>query len=432
MTTTTTTTAAAATTVAALTNILWTSASNTINTISMASRTFLEHYIAYLTSWKGFLAVIFVAVLSWGVWSERRRRLARARLERKDVVSGCFRLGLYGRSELDDQYLEEGNSRRRQHDHHYGEKQQRAVVKAIFVYPIKSCGGVELQRGGIISTGMVCDRIFSFAQLVSTDTTHEWRFITQRQFPKLALLQTELWLPDVEQVSENTELDKIGSWSMNGGCVVVRFPYPTDARYGSSAETVTIRLPLNATYERSRAKQYVEENVTIWTDRPLAINITNEIDPNSLAKLKYFLGVSNPLGLFKQHDDQLRRISRSLPPNSADQDYRVGFPDAFPIHIMNMASIRDIDASLPDETASKGRLDARRFRANIYVSGPDAYTEDRWKRIAIGNTASENGRQSIPAEFHAACRTARCQLPNVDPLTGIKVYISLHLLVIIV
>ncbi|KAI5366319.1 Putative molybdenum cofactor sulfurase, pyruvate kinase-like, insert domain superfamily [Septoria linicola] len=377
----------------------------------MESRNFLEHYVAYLTSWKGFLAVVFVGVLAYGIWRERKRRLTQERRQRRDVVRGCFRYGIYGKSELENQYCDSVRASQTP-------EKQRTSVKAIFVYPIKSCRGVELQRAGVTSTGLVCDRVFSFAQLVSTDTSHQWRFITQREFPKLALLNTELWLPNPDQ--DDNQVDRIQSWAANGGCLVVKFPYPTDSRFGQISETVTIKLPLNPTFERSIAKQYEEENITVWTECPLAINITNEIDAPTLAKLKYFLGVSNPLGLFKQNDDELRKITRSLPGESEGEDYRVGFPDAFPVSILNLASIRDIDALLPSDNVAKGNLDARRFRANIYVSGPEAYAEDRWKQVAIGKTASEDGRRSSSAIYHAACRTARCNLPNVDPATGIK------------
>ncbi|GIZ43244.1 hypothetical protein CKM354_000647600 [Cercospora kikuchii] len=390
---------------------LWTSFCDAV----MESRTFLEHYVAYLTSWKGFLAVVFVSTLAFGVWRERRRRLLQEReeTETSENVPGCFRFGIYGRSELEDQYQVPviGSN---------GNEKQRPTVKAIFVYPIKSCGGVELQRAGVTSTGLVCDRIFSFAQLVPTETGHEWRFLTQREFPKLSLLKTELWLPNLQELDEEADVDRVESWPANGGCVVVRFPYSAGSGAASSTEIITIKLPLNPTFERSTTKQYTEEHLKIWTDCPLATNMTNEIQASTLAKLEHFLGARNPLGIFRQNDNQLRKISRSLPADHQGEDFRVGFPDAFSVHILNMASVRDIDASMPEGSASKGQLDARRFRANIYVSGTPAYAEDSWKRIAIGNAANEDSKSQAPGIYHAACRTARCNVPNVDPQTGIK------------
>lgn len=53
-------------------------------------------------------------------------------------------------------------------------------------------------------------------------------------------------------------------------------------------------------------------------------------------------------------------------------------------------------------------LDALRFRANIYITGPPAFHEDDWAKASIG-----------PTKYHVSCRTTRCKLPNVDPATGI-------------
>jgi uncharacterized protein YcbX len=43
------------------------------------------------------------------------------------------------------------------------------------------------------------------------------------------------------------------------------------------------------------------------------------------------------------------------------------------------------------------------------VSGTRPFAEDAWKIIRSGNL-----------DYHVSCRTTRCDLPNVDPLTGIK------------
>jgi uncharacterized protein YcbX len=53
------------------------------------------------------------------------------------------------------------------------------------------------------------------------------------------------------------------------------------------------------------------------------------------------------------------------------------------------------------------RLSAARFRANLIITGPEAYHEDTWRRIKIGFY-----------EYDVSCRTARCKMPNVDQVTG--------------
>ena len=43
------------------------------------------------------------------------------------------------------------------------------------------------------------------------------------------------------------------------------------------------------------------------------------------------------------------------------------------------------------------------------VTGIPPFAEDDWKVIRSGNL-----------DYHVSCRTTRCDLPNVDPQTGIK------------
>lgn len=53
-------------------------------------------------------------------------------------------------------------------------------------------------------------------------------------------------------------------------------------------------------------------------------------------------------------------------------------------------------------------VNALRYRANIYFTGPPAFDEDNWTKAKIGSTSC-----------HISCRTTRCKLPNVDPETGV-------------
>jgi uncharacterized protein YcbX len=74
------------------------------------------------------------------------------------------------------------------------------------------------------------------------------------------------------------------------------------------------------------------------------------------------------------------------------------------LHILNLASVRDLNEKISDQLP---HLSVKRFRANIILTGPPPYDEDDWKRFEIaGHT------------FFAACRTVRCKMPNVHPETG--------------
>lgn len=441
----------------------------------MATHTFFQHYIEYLTSPGGAIAIFVVLSILLRLFAEARKHTPSAP---ESTILGCFRVGLRGKSNLEDQYEINPDTEDREPE---GTKEPR--VKALMVYPVKSCRGVELSACEVTGTGLRNDRLFSFAQLVSrkpdvqvnpdgisepeTGVAHQWRFITQREFPRLALVTTELWIPDPRlqperhdsaldgrvkgnavksqlrhrgrsrgrNESASAELTRTSTsaageaddWTANGGCLVIRFPYEHDRTLlgGSNVETLTLRVPLSPTLERAKLKEYRYETMEIWKDCPSSINMSNEIDQESLAKLKYFLGVTNPLGLFREDDSNLRTITRSLPKDRDDDEFQVGFADAFPVHILNLKSARAVDDDLPENTKAKGELDAIRFRANIYTTGVLAYAEDEWMRIQVGAAVNAN-EKAVAAEYHAACRTARCILPNVDPSSGLKDRIEPH------
>ena len=118
---------------------------------------------------------------------------------------GCRKLGLGTYSNIRDEHhprYSKGSSTSQGLDENSSWR-----VKSVLMYPIKSCKGVELDHGPIVTTGIQHDRQFSFAQLLSTfpvssdpvhstNQNHVWTFITQRQRPQLARIRPEIWVPD--------------------------------------------------------------------------------------------------------------------------------------------------------------------------------------------------------------------------------------------
>lgn len=82
---------------------------------------------------------------------------------------------------------------------------------------------------------------------------------------------------------------------------------------------------------------------------------------------------------------------------------RVGFADGFPLLLIGQASLDDLSRRV-------GRpLEMLRFRPNLVVSGSEAFAEDGWKRIRIGDT-----------ELRVITPCARCILTTLDPRTGVR------------
>ena len=249
---------------------------------------FYQHYMDYIRSPAVIvvLAILIVPLL---------RGLILIIRHRPRPVPDCFRLGLTKRSNLLG----------RNGPDHNNIKSDQARIQALFTYPIKSCRGIELGASEVVPTGLKYDRLFTFAQLQSTQPNvdslregqvkgvsgewkHHWRFITQREFPRLALIETELWVPNPrrqkrEQAEAGSQqpsvkVEKDDSWAANGGTLIVRFPFEPDFNpFGLRTKTVIIRLPLAPTAHRATKNQYSAESLSIWKDDAAAINVSNEI-----------------------------------------------------------------------------------------------------------------------------------------------------------
>ena len=331
---------------------------------------------------------------------------------------GCRKLGLRGQSNLADErdakYSKGTDSDKDEH----GKTTWR--VKSLWIYPVKSCRGIELNRGTVVSTGMEYDRQFSFAQLrspfpVSADTpkaekaAHQWKFITQREFPLLARVKTEVWVPDPSSPTYSPKEPLVQS----GGALVITYPFEEDgwrgvlprlfATFGGSESRRSVTIPFNPTADQIKAKGYTMEQMAIWKDSPQSLNMGASLPP----ELQYSIGARNPLTLFRVAQEHKRKVLRCAP-REEQLGYQpvTGFADAYPLHLLNLASVRDVAGRLQEGAP---RLSALQFRSNMVVTGPQKYAEDSWKRIRIGEFI-----------YYVACRTARCRLPNTDQITGVK------------
>lgn len=317
---------------------------------------------------------------------------------------GCRRLGLPpGTSNLRDEYDSKYSQGVPVGQDDQGRPSWR--VKALFSYPLKSCRGVELQASNVVPTGLEYDRQFTFAGY----NNDKWniRTLRNKDFNRLALVEPEIWVPDPSA----RDYDPNSAEVQSRGVMVIS--YPRIAPKGMYGQVVKAGMALNIC-DRQRQFQvplhpsadskFPQVPVKIWKDSPIALDY-GALIPDSLHE---FLD-SNPskrtLTLFRASPSHPREIFRNAPtkedigfqPNTA-------FADAYPIHLLNMSSHRDVASRC---AYAIPQLSIQRFRANIVVQGPSAFEEDHWKRVSIGGT-----------EIYTSCRTVRCRLPNVDPVTG--------------
>lgn len=194
-------------------------------------------------------------------------------------------------------------------------------IDSLFVYPVKSCAGIELKRARVTSRGLQYDREWMVV-------TPRGRFLTQREVPSLALVQTAL---------------------------------RDDALQLTAPGLPRLSVPLTRKLRAEPAE------VTVWSDTVLA---TDEGD----AAASWF-------GEHLGRDVRLVRFdpSRQRP---TDPEWSQGLPgfaafaDGYPLLVVSRASLDDLNSRLP------APLPMDRFRPNAVLAGCAPYAEDSIASLA--------------------------------------------------
>jgi uncharacterized protein YcbX len=195
-----------------------------------------------------------------------------------------------------------------------------ATIASLFVYPVKSCRGIALSTACLTERGIAHDR--------------EWliideggRFITQRDVPRLALIEPAL---------SDTALEL------------------------AAPGLAFLAIPLD--YQGSR------RDVTVWRDTLPAI------DQGDAAAHALSAWIGRPVRLAR-FDPSVRRLCN--PDFAGPGGAHHSFADGYPILIASEASLADLNSRL----ATPLLID--RFRPNLLLAGIDAYDEDHIDELTI-------------------------------------------------
>jgi hypothetical protein len=224
------------------------------------------------------------------------------------------------------------------------------TIQSLWIYPIKSCRGIEVSHAIVRPEGLEHDRLFTFAQLRSPfpvsvgasdkeKAQHRWEMLSQRQAPLLATVKVDLFVPDRLRARSMTGKGKVDDAGLNEAFIVMSFPWREDGFWGTiswlgakwrgglrAQPEMEVLLPVEFPAERDIEEQgYVYEDVKIWSDVVNALNMEVDIP----RELRLYLGVSNRLGLFRVDPNKLRRLYRCAPPGD-EVGYQpvAGFQDA--------------------------------------------------------------------------------------------------------
>ncbi|KAJ5101616.1 MOSC N-terminal beta barrel [Penicillium alfredii] len=281
---------------------------------------------------------------------------------------------------------------------------QSSEIVSLRMYPIKSCRGFEVQETTLREHGLDLDRRW---MLVDAATN---QFLTIRQIPNMTRITTAL--------------------SADGEELVVRVPREinnhnnkTDIAIDIETEDVesedmhTIRIPSHPT-PTWLAANTTPAAVRIWdtdTDGYLYSAVIN-------APFSQFLG--RPVALVYK-GPAARILQGNGAPSQLGRVQTTGFPDVHPVLMASEASLAELNTRL--RGAGLDPITVERFRPNIVVRGEKPWSEDSWKLVRIREESrcdstppSARAPLTIPLDLDILARCARCQVPNVDPVSARK------------
>lgn len=201
-----------------------------------------------------------------------------------------------------------------------------ANISGLFIYPIKSLGGIALTSSRITARGLEHDR-----RWMLVDEKNE--FLTQRVYPAMALLKTGI------------EDNSITVFHSDDPQDMIRLPLQPPP-----SETISVKI-----WNDECRAQYADDDINNWFSQKLKIPCRAVYMPES--------------------------TERKLDPGYAKSEEDItGFSDGYPILLISEASLADLNERL----AQPVPMD--RFRPNIVISGTLPFAEDTMKEFRINDT----------------------------------------------
>lgn len=229
------------------------------------------------------------------------------------------------------------------------------IVSQLYLYPVKSLGGISVSSARMDGKGFRYDRRFMLI-------TPDGRAMTQHKHPQMALIDVSIDGPESP-----------------GALLRVWHRHHPDN---------VLTIPLNGP-EGSPGPAIP---VTIWEDRDVsAVLVSSEADCWFSAVLEV------PCRLVFMPPTTHRPVD----PAYARHGESIGFTDGYPYLIIGQASLDDLNQRLTHP------VDMRRFRPNVVISGGQPYAENDWPGLQIGDYA-----------FYRGSPCGRCMLIDIDPVTG--------------
>lgn len=231
------------------------------------------------------------------------------------------------------------------------------TLSEIWIYPVKSLGGIRLQESFATERGLQYDRRWMLIDIQN-------RFLSQRELPEMALILPEI----VEE---------------NGNLIALKFSHKLDG-----SKSYFLHDP---TFSHKESKKIL---ATVWDDTVQVIEVEDDVNN----------WLSDTLG---------QKCKLVFMPNEAhrkvDKKYAItgqevtSLSDGYPFLIIGEESLKLLNSKLEEQ------VPINRFRPNFVFKGGEPHDEDLWGEFFINDV-----------QFFGVKNCARCPVPNIDQATALQ------------
>lgn len=282
------------------------------------------------------------------------------------------------------------------------------TVAGLYVYPVKGCGGIELETAAVTPLGLATPNKLlrdRFWMVVREDG----KFITQRQKPELALVRVRV--EPHEAISQPVANPPTLVLSAPG---MPNLNIPIVDHGSAGMETDVIHHRKNAC------------RVEVWgwhgfayCEHDAASDWFSELLGMPVRMVRYGGDVQDAEE--RSNSEFHRQTDRTWAPDGVE----IAFADGYPILLTSLESLNELNRHLPSP------IPMNRFRPNITIKGGPgmhlrAWDEDCWERLSIGSTVGSTVGSTGPTEssneaiqFLNVKPCDRCKVPTIDQETGI-------------
>ncbi|WP_426305079.1 MOSC domain-containing protein [Acidovorax facilis] len=210
------------------------------------------------------------------------------------------------------------------------------TIARLFVYPVKSCAGTEVQQALLTDTGLDLDRAWMVVDA-------EGIFVTQRTLPRMALIRPLL-----------------------------------------KADEMVLRAPGMLALHVAIDAVEAPATVTVWRDTVPAW------DMGAVAAQWFTDFLGQPCRLVR-FDPEYRRLSSMEWTGGVEAPNQ--FSDGFPLLLASQASMDELNVRL--QAAGHAAAGIERFRPNVVLAGVDAHDEDRVDLVRVDAQEGEIHLQPV-------------------------------------